>query len=202
MSELVHDDKFHADAIETLAHSGANLSAGLASDSEAERAAYAITAGLRGDAAMQDALLGLADEEALAARAAGWALGQLDAEAALLAAAETGGLDLREQAYRALAGLAARGAASPAVAPAMHTRIDAELERAAKGLTSLAEHATRVLAVLGDAKTVAAIQRVVETDSLADRFELERQRKRVESDGKDSDAIRELTDWRIHFADD
>jgi len=193
MSDLVRDHRLNPRAIETLAAGGDPIRF---DGDETERAAAAIAAGLRGDAGAVPALLEQADADDLAARAAGWALGRLDCEAALREAAAEGGLDLREQAYRGLAGIAARDAASDELAEVMRQRIDAELERAASGRTSLAEHATRVLAVLGCDDTAGLIARVIREDGLADRYELERQRKQVESDG------RELTgDWNEVFAD-
>lgn len=202
LAALTRDAQLVPAAIAAAAAGGDDLVAALgASDDEALRAALIIAIGIRGDAAATPALLAAADDDGLAARAAGWALGRCGDESTLVTAATDSGLDLREQAYRALAGFAARDAASPQLAEAMRARIDAELERAAKGLTSLAEHATRVLAVMGADGTEAAIQRVVESDPLADRFELDRQRKQVASEGRDQDTIKELGDWTLLFED-
>lgn len=202
LAALTRDEQLVPAAVEAAASSSDDLVAALEQAGDATtRAALAIALGLRADTGAAPALLALADDDGLDARAAGWALGRCADEQALLAAATDSGLDLREQAYRALAGLAARGVASPELAAAMRARVTAELERAASGRTSLAEHATRVLAVLGAEETTALIQQVIECDPLADRFELERQRKQVESEGRDQETTKELADWTLVFAD-
>jgi len=204
MQSLAHDGALDRQAIESCSASADDLRTALSAGGEAvQLAALAIIAGERGLDATTQALMPLLAEEDLAGRAAAWALGRLGNEQELLTAAENGKLDERENAYRALAALAANGRASPDLADAMRRRVESELERAQAGQTSLAEHATRVLAVLGNEDAVALIQRVIEEDRFTDRFELQRQRKQLEADGRDQESIRELSGpWHDYFADD
>jgi hypothetical protein len=167
----------------------------------AELAALAIIAG-RQKLAVAPVLVPLLGRDGVAGRAGAWALGQLDGEAALLDAVIHGGFDQRENGFWGLAVLAARGAAGAGLGAALEARVGAELERAKKGGTSMAEHACRVLAVLGSPGLPALIQQVIEQDRFCDRFELQRQRKAVEDNRRDVQTVRELTaPWETLFTE-
>ena len=147
------------------------------------------------------------DTDGVAGKAIAWALGRLatatnGVEAKALTALADGGLDVRENAYAILAGLAAQRTASANLGDAMAARVLAEIERARGGGSGLGEHACRVLAVLGDERTTTLIQQVIEQDRFCDRFELQRLRKTVQDDGRDQESIKALkAGWKTTFAD-
>ena len=204
-SALLADDKLLADRITTTPADG--VAAALAGASGVHLAALALIAGERG---AQDAiapLFTLLDRDGLAGKAVAWALGRLGSpgnavEAQALSALAEGGLDVRENAYAILAALAARGANSAGLGDAMAARVQAEIERAKAGGSGLGEHACRVLAVLGDNRTPALIQQVIDQDRFCDRYELQRLRKAVQDDGRDQESIKAIkADWKTTFAD-
>lgn len=202
LDDLCCDDGLVAEAIATWSGPVADLPRLIEAAEGVVGAALAVLCGLHRVEAALPALLRLADSDDAAGRAAAWALAQLDAESALLAALAEGGLDLREHVYLALAGLAARGGGSPTLAAAMRTRIDDELARAAQGRTSLAEQALRVLAVLGASDHADLAQRLIEQDPYADRFELQRQGKQVQGEGSDRESVAQLTaPWQEQLAE-
>jgi hypothetical protein len=109
---------------------------------------------------------------------------------------------VRENAYAALAGLAARGVAGAGLGDAMAARVQAEIDRAKSGGSGLGEQACRVLAVLGDQRTPTLIQQVIDQDRFCDRFELQRLRKAVQDDGRDQETVKAMKGaWRDAFAD-
>ncbi len=201
---LLRDGKPIAEALTAAtAASDAELLTALASPaSSAHAAALAILAGARTLAPAQAELLKLIGSDGVDGRAAAWALGKLNAESALISAVETGDLDVRENGYFALAVLAARGAASAQLAPAMSARVHAEIARAKQGGSGLGEKPLRVLAIIGAPEVDALIQNVIESDPYCDRFELQRLRKAASDGGRDRDSISELTaPWATVFAD-
>ena len=194
---LTEHDRLIPDAVEA-----ASDVAGLAAASGAEAAALAIAAVRLGSTASIPALVAKLAEDGVAGLAAAWALGHLGAEAAVCAAIPEGRIDTRQNGYHALAVTAALGKATPALAAWLRTRVGAELEKAKAGGTGLADHALKVLAILGDPDTAALAQTVIEGDRFSDRFELARLRSAVADHGRDRDAIRDLTaPWRTVFAD-
>jgi hypothetical protein len=198
--ELMRDGRLLAEAIDGCSLDLPALTALL---SGASGPGAAIVLGLHGESAAIAALLPHLDDDGLLGRAAAWALGRLGAEAPLRQALAEGGLDVRENAYRGLALIAGAGRATPDLAAAMHARIGAELERVARRLTGLGEHAARVLAALGDADTNAAIQRLVDGDPGVDRFELQRLRKAVADHGHDRETRQQAVGaWVLSFRDD
>jgi hypothetical protein len=204
-TDLTTDGKLLADRIDAATTDG--LAAALAGASGAHLAALAIIAGERGAADAVAPLLTLLDRDGVAGKAVAWALGRLgDAshgvEATVVAALADGGLDVRENSYAVLAGLAARGVASKTLAEVMATRVQAEIDRAKSGGSGLGEHACRVLAVLGDSRTPTLIQQVIDQDRFCDRFELQRLRKAVLDDGRDQETIKVAkAGWQVAFAD-
>lgn len=201
---LHRDGRLDPQAIAGASASDDEVVAALAAGGDpAGRAALAVLAGERGIQAAVPHLVDLLGDDGVAGRAAAWALARLDSEEPVLAAIENGTIDTRENGYRALAGLAAREAASPRLAERMRARLEDELARAAAGRTGLGEHACRVLAVLGTEDCVSWIQRVIEEDPYTDRFELQRQRKQVENEGRDRESARELAaPWPEALEDD
>ena len=194
---LTEHDLLIPDAVEA-----ATDVAGLATASGAEAAALAIAAVRLGSTASVSALIAKLAEDGVAGLAAAWALGHLGAEAAVCAVIPDGRIDTRQNGYHALAVTAALGKATPALAVWLRTRVGAELEKAKAGGTGLADHALKVLAILGDPDTAALAQAVIEGDRFSDRFELARLRTAVADHGRDRDAIRDLTaPWRTVFAD-
>jgi hypothetical protein len=196
-------DAQHPDAATLLAHLAATTSGD-------QLAALAIIAGRLQLAETAGALLAALGRDGIAGRAAAWALGQLprdgaqaaQAEATLLAAIGGGGVDVRDNAYQALAVLGARGLASAQLAAHMSACVQAEIDRAKAGGSGLGEQACRVLAVLGSAELSELIQRVIENDRYCDRFELQRLRKVVEEGGSDRTLIKALNaPWTSVFHD-
>jgi hypothetical protein len=210
-AELTREGKLHAPAIDAVQVDAAQWQAALAATSASDTlAALAIIAGTLHLQEAASALLPLLDRDGLLGRAAAWALGSLPstpaqgaaAETALLSAIATGTLDVRDNAYQALAVLSARGFASATLAEAMAGRIQAEIERAQSGGSGLGEQVCRVLAILGSPRLPELIQRVIENDRYCDRFELQRLRKAVEDGGTDRGAIKALSaPWRSVFAE-
>ncbi len=199
-AELLRDGKLEATAIAAAAAPGP--AAITAAGTTPAAAALAIAAGLTNDRTSVPALVGLLARDGLVGRAAGWALGRIGAEAEILAAIASGGLDVRENGYHALAVLAAAGKASPALASALSERVQAEIARAKSGGTGLGEHACRVLAVLGAKETTELVGEVIANDRFCDRFELQRLLKAIADKGRDSETIAALTaPWTTVFAD-
>lgn len=197
--ELVRSGKLLADAVEAAPGDAGQLKPMLAGPAAP---AAAIIAGAKGVAAVAGDLVGLLGTEGLPGRAAAWALGRLGAQDQLLAAVADGGIDQRDNAYWGLAVLAAAGKATPALAPALHARVAAEIAKAKSGGTGLGEHAVRALAVLGDAKAGELAQAVVDGDRFCDRFELQRIKKAVADGGRHSDAVHLFAaPWSELFAD-
>lgn len=165
--------------------------------------ALAILAGLHGGPDCRPVLAGLLDREGLLGRAAAWSLGRLGGEAEALLAIIDGKLDVREQGYLTLAILAATGKASAGLAPAMLTQVESELARSKAKRTGLAEHACRVLAILGSPGTSDLIGRVLLEDPLCDRFALQRMRKELASGNGVDQESRDLhaAPWTAFFAD-
>ena len=204
MPELSADNALIAAAIESAAADAAQIETALTKlDDRTEQAAWSIVAGKH---CIEDAvawLWPLLDDDDLCARAACWALGQLNSEAFVLDHIADAGIDQREHAYTCLAHIAARGAQSDQLAHKLIDCVNQELKRVADGRTGLGEHACRVLAVLGAEQADAAIKDVTNKDQYSDRFELQRLRKAVADDGKDNESIQTLTAaWTEQFADD
>jgi hypothetical protein len=200
--QLTVDERPLLPAIRACTAETKELISALASSETAATRAAVIFALAQQQALSQakDQLLSLLDDDSVAARAASWALGQIDAESELLHVATSGRLDARENAYRALAHRAATGLASATLADGLLTCIDSELERVAGGRTGLAEKACVALAVLGDARCDAQVERVLNADRFCDRFELQRIRKIMADQGVDNETRDELsTDWPILF---
>lgn len=204
-TDLTADGKLLADAIDAASTDG--IAAALPTANGAHLAALALIAGEHGAADAVGPLLGLLDHDGVAGKAIAWALGRLataanGVEAKLVAALADGGLDVRENAYGALAGLAARGVASKSLGDDMAARVQAEIDRAKSGGSGLGEHACRVLAVLGDSRTATLIQQVIDQDRFCDRFELQRLRKAVQDEGRDQESIKVIkAPWRTTFAE-
>ncbi len=204
-TDLIADGKLLADRIDAATSDG--LAATLTGASGVHLAALAIIAGERGAQDAVAPLLTLLDHDGVAGKAIAWALGRLatssnGVEATAIAALTDGGLDVRENAYVALAGLAARGVASGALGDAMVARVQAEIDRAKSGGSGLGEHACRVLAVLADKRTPELIQQVIDQDRFCDRFELQRLRKAVQDDGRDQESVKSAkTGWKETFVD-
>ncbi len=209
-ADLVTAAKLNATAIDQAAPDAAALVAALASADGAQAAALAIIAGrLSGSAANATipALVAGLGRDGVAGKAAAWALGRLGAadgvvEKQVLTAIADGGLDVRENGYAALAGLAARGVTSKDLGAQVTARVQAEIERAKSGGSGLAEHACRVLAVLGASGLPALLQQVIENDRYCDRFELQRLRKATEDGSRDQETIKAINGpWTAFFAD-
>jgi hypothetical protein len=206
-TDLTTDGKLAAEAVAAAQPAASDLVAALAGAEGMHLAALAIIAGERAIGEAAPPLLARLDRDGTAGKALAWALGRLatasnGVEAKAVAALAEGGLDVRENAYGILVNLAARGLASPGLGDAMAARVQAEIERAKSGGSGLGEHACRVLAVLGDARTPALIQQVIEQDRFCDRFELQRLRKAVQEDGRDQESIKAVkAAWSTVFAD-
>ena len=206
-TDLTLDSKFLAERIDAAAPTAGDVTAALATAKGAHLAALAIIASERTLAETLAPLLTMLDTDGVAGKAIAWALGRLataanDVEAKALTALADGGLDVRENAYAILAGMAAQRTASASLGDAMAARVLAEIERARAGGSGLGEHACRVLAVLGDERTTTLIQQVIEQDRFCDRFELQRLRKAVQDDGRDQESIKALkAGWKTTFAD-
>jgi hypothetical protein len=204
-TDLTADGKLLADHLDAANADG--VAAALAGASGAHLAALALIAGERGAQEAVAPLLTLLDRDGTAGKAIAWALGRLAStsngvETKAVAALADGGLDVRENAYAILTGLAARGIASKGLGELMVARVQAEIDRAKSGGSGLGEHACRVLAVLGEPRTPELIQQVIDQDRFCDRFELQRLRKAVQDDGRDQDTIKAMkAPWRTTFAD-
>lgn len=204
-TDLIADGKLLADRIDAASTDG--LATALSSASGTHLAALALIAGERGVQDSIAALLTLLDRDGLAGKTIAWALGRLATasngiEAKAVTALADGGLDVRENAYGILTGLAARGVASTGLGDVMAARVQAEIDRAKSGGSGLGEHACRVLAVLGDNRTATLIQQVIDQDRFCDRFELQRLRKAVQDDGRDQETIKAIkAPWLTTFAD-
>lgn len=204
-TDLTADGKLLADRIDAAPTDG--LVAALPTATGAHLAALAIIASERGAQDAVKPLLALLDRDGLAGKAVAFALARLGSanngvEASVVAALADGGLDVRENVYAILAGLAARGVVSAKLADAMAARVQAEIDRAKSGGSGLGEHACRVLAVLGDSRTPTLIQQVIDQDRFCDRFELQRLRKAVLDDGRDQETIKAAkAGWHTVFAD-
>jgi len=210
-ADLVRDGKLVAAAIDAVQIQPAALLAALPAPASPDQGAVlAILAGTLHLQAATPVLLGLLARDGLAGRAVAWALGAVPTtaaeaattEAALLAAIAGGSIDIRDNAYHALAVLTARGLASATLAQSMIERVQAEIDRAKAGGSGLGEQVCRVLSVLGSPQLPELIQRVIEQDRYCDRFELQRLRKAVEDGGQDRSAVKALSaPWRVVFAD-
>ena len=206
-TDLILDGKFLAEHIDAATPTAGDVTAALPSAGGAHLAALAIIASERALPETIAPLLTMLDSDGIAGKAIAWALGRLatatnGVEAKALAALADGGLDVRENAYAILAGMAAQRTASASLGDAMAARVLAEIERARSGGSGLGEHACRVLAVLGDERTTTLIQQVIEQDRFCDRFELQRLRKAVQDDGRDQESIKALkSGWKTTFAD-
>ncbi len=199
LSTLIRDDRLLAEAIEAA---DPLWLAELPASAGAAAAAGAIVAGLRKRRELVPALMKQLGEDGLPGLAAAWALAELGAEDAVRAALPEGRLDLRQNGYTALAGIAARGAASPTLPEFLGKRVPAELERARSGGTGLADQALKGLGVLGIAGFADLVQQVIDQDRFCDRFELDRLRKQVADRGKATDLIKDLlAPWQVVFAD-
>jgi hypothetical protein len=172
-----------------------------------ERAACALVAGKQKISGSETALLPWLDKDAPLGKTAAWALGQLAStdghlEKNICGLIATGSFDVRENGYFALAVIAARQVASSSLITEMSQRVGAEIERARSGGSGLGEHACRILAILGADKTVELIQQVIDQDRFCDRFELQRQRKAISDNGRDSEAKKQFSGtWEQLFAD-
>lgn len=209
-ADLVSAGKLNAAIIDQATPDAATLVAALAASDGAQAGALAIIAGrLSGSAATAaiPALIAGLGRDGVAGKAAAWALGRLGAadgavEKLVLSAITDGGLDVRENGYAALAGLAARGVASKELATQLTARVQAEIARAKSGGSGLAEHACRALAVLGAPGLSALIQQVIENDRFCDRFELQRLRKATDDGSRDQETLKAITGpWTAFFAD-
>src|SRR4051812_1830641 len=155
-AKLVSAGKLDAAAIDGAQADAGAITEALGKATVADqRAALAILAGKAKAQPAKPALVPLLGEDGVVGKAAAWALAQLGAtgeataEAELLAAATGGGLDARDNGYWGLMILAARGAASAQLAPALAKQVAVEIDKAKSGGTGLGEHACRVLAILG-----------------------------------------------------
>ncbi|HEX3135891.1 MAG TPA: hypothetical protein VHX44_20175 [Planctomycetota bacterium] len=204
-TDLTADGKLLADHLDAATADG--VATALPGASGAHLAALALIAGERGAQDVVAPLLTLLERDGIAGKAIAWALGRLASasngvEAKAVAALADGGLDVRENAYATLAGLAARGVASKGLGDIMVARVQAEIDRAKSGGSGLGEQACRVLAVLGEPRTPDLIQQVIDQDRFCDRFELQRLRKSVQDDGRDQETIKAMkAPWRTTFAD-
>lgn len=205
-ANLLRDGKPIAEAIAAVATEAAAVTTALADAREpGTRAALALIAGIGRHAAAVPALLPLLADEGFAARAASWALariGGVEVERAVLKLIADGKLDQRENGYWCLTTLAALGKASPTLADAAAQLVDAENGKARSGGSALADHACRLLGVLGDKRTAAKAEEAMEADRFCDRFELNRLIKAAADGRKDSDTIAERSvEWTVLFAD-
>ena len=204
MTELSADNALIAAAIEAANPDPSSVVSALTAPGvRSEQAGWSIIAGKQQIQDAIPALWTLLDDDDLCARCACWALGQLDAESFIADRIQDAGIDEREHAYNALAHIAARNAQSANLETLLLRCVDNELERVAAGRTGLGEHACRVLAILGSDKAAEAIKNVTNNDQYSDRFELQRLRKAVDDNGKDTDSIQSLSlSWSEIFADD
>jgi len=202
-ADLVRDGALLPDAIAAAAGDAGVVAALAAAPTDGVHcAALALAAGAGKITTAQKHLLALLDRDGVAGQAAAWALAQLDSEAAVIAAIEAGGLDIRTNGYYSLAIRAALGTASAQLAPAMTARVASELARVKQKLTGLGEQALKVLAILGTPGTDTLIQQVLENDPFTDKFELQRLRKAVADGGRDRDSIAAYkSPWATLFAD-
>lgn len=202
-SNCIYDSALIAAAIESCNATETDIASGLSDSDHDIQAVAALCAGIHSLNACAPALSKCLNGDTLSARCATWALGQLNSEALLLSLLENGNIDQRENAYHALSILAARGQHSEQLNNAMQIALDQEMQRIANGKSGLGEKACRVLATLGDTATLDALQRVMSADQYCDRFEIQRLRKCMENDGRDTETIEALSQpWQQQFADD
>lgn len=165
----------------------------------------AIAAGVQQRQDCIDALIAALADRELLGECAAWALGHLPSTEALLQLLTSDpDFDTREHCYLALAHLAARGGGDHTLAEAMERRINHELAGLDEGKSSLAEHALRVLALIGvdPAITEGHADTIIDRDRFCDRFEMQRLRKAVNEDGIDRESQEELSaDWEERFAE-
>lgn len=171
-----------------------------------QAAAAAILSGRDGMTTVIPGLIALLDDDNLAAQAAAWALGQLKASDELAEKALLGSLDERENAYGGLCVFIGKYpdlATEQSLIDTLHKALENELQRAQSGRTGLCEHACRALATIGAPNCVEAIQRVIDTDPLTDRFELQRLRKELDDYTFDNETRERATaNWDSYFADE
>lgn len=191
---LTKEGKLDLDAIRASA-GGKDLPALLAAAVDVpEKAAIMIAMGLKPSPEFAALLVPFLATPKLPGRAAAWALGQMDgAQASIvatLAAAKSTG---RQNAYQALAILAARGKTGADLPDILLARFEDELARARSGAGGLGDQVVRILAILGHPKAAASIEAVHEADRFADRSELERLRTEIADNGKAKALIADLT---------
>lgn len=203
LSNCMYEDALIAANIVSVVATAEDINTQLSNSDTNIQAVAALLAGIHSVDAVVGTLCRLLDDDNLTARCATWALGQLHSETALISMLENGTIDQRENTYRALSSLAARAAQSEQLTNAIMTALDNEMQRVAQGKSGLGEKACAVLAILGDTRTVDALQRVNSEDQYCDRFEIQRLRKSMDNDGKDLERISELNaSWQEQFADD
>ncbi len=201
---LVADGRLVAPAIDAATPSAPELKAALAGTNDpAQSAALAIIAGRTACAEAIPELVALLDQDGLPGRAAGWALGRLPAQDAVLTAVHDGRLDTRENGYAALAGIAANGLADDGFEAGVIGCHEMEMQRAAAGRTGLGEYACRALATAGIAAAGPCIERTLADDPYSDRYELQRLAKAMADRGCDQETRDALAGpWSDYFADD
>lgn len=205
-ADLTRDGKLIAPIIASCDADEAALGRELShTDQAAQKAALALVAGLKRLAGCRAILLPLLAEDGLAGRAAAWALARIggaEVERDVLAAIQNGKLDQRENGYWCLTTLVALHKTAKPLADALVVCVASEIAQVKAGGSSLADHACRVLAVLGDPRTAGLAQQAMEADRFCDRFELNRLRKAVADGGRDTETIHERSlDWTELFAD-
>lgn len=194
---LSPNGKLNASAIAQAAPDEATLTQALAAaTTNAHKAALVLVGALRGFPALASTFDALLDDDALAGRAAVWALANLGGEATVaraLSAIEKGGVVRRENAYQTLCAFIARSGVPAGLADTMVERVRAENDRARSGRTGLGAEALRVLACAGDGRVEELAREVIDADRFASRVELDRLRKAMKDDGRD---VRTLTQFR------
>ncbi|MFM2092852.1 MAG: hypothetical protein RLZZ127_3341, partial [Planctomycetota bacterium] len=188
-ADLLRDGAAVPEAIAAATPAPAALAAALAGATGAHLGALALIAGAQpaaAAAALVPALLPHLGADGWAGKAAAYALARLAQVEALAAVVPDGDLDVRENAYAALAGRIALHGGDAALADRLAGFVEAEIARAKAGRTSLAEHALRALAVLGDRRVADLAQAIIESDRFCDRYEVNRIRKAA-ADGKDGE---------------
>lgn len=191
---LTKEGKLDLDAIRASA-GAKDLPAQLAAAVDVpEKAAIMIAMGLRPVPEFAALLVPLLATPKLPGRAAAWALGQMDgAQASIVATLATAKSTGRQNAYQALAILAARGKTGADLPDLLLARLEDELARARSGAGGLGDQVVRILAILGHPKAAEAIEAVHEADRFADRSELERLRTEIADNGKARALIADLT---------
>jgi hypothetical protein len=203
-ADLLRDGKPVAEAIAAAAPAPAALAEALAGAAGDHLAALCLVAAGQPAAAapvLVPALLPHLGADGWAGKAAAHALARLAPVEALAAVIPEGDLDTRENAYAALAGRIALQGGDAALADRLAGFVEAEIARAKAGRTSLAEHALRALAVLGDRRVGDLAQAIIEADRFCDRFEVNRIRKTA-GDGRDGETRSALlAPWAEQYAD-